>query len=75
MLLAVLPLAVVSLSDVLDGVGHIARAGWLAIFAGGLLIVALAGGYLAWRRFRRRFTGLQETLEEIREDLLWLRNK
>jgi hypothetical protein len=28
--------------------------------------------FARWR-FRRRFVGLQETLEELREDLLWLR--
>ena len=59
----------------LDGCGRIARGGWLLIFAGGLLILAVAGGYLAWRRFRRRFIGLRETLEELREDLLWLREE
>ena len=63
------------LADLLDGVGHIARAGWLAIFAGGLVTAAILGGYCAWRRFCRRFVGLRETLEEIREDMLWLRNK
>ena len=59
----------------LDGCGQISRGGWLLIFAGGLLVLAVAGGLLAWRRFRRRFVGLQETLEELREDLVWLREK
>jgi hypothetical protein len=33
------------------------------------------GGSLAWRRFRRNFIGLRETLEELREDVLWLKEK
>ena len=53
----------------------IPRGGWLLIFAGGLLVLALAGGYLAWRRFRRKFIGLRETMEELREDMVWLREK
>ncbi len=73
MILTALPLGAVLLADVLDGIGHIGRAGWLAIFAGGLAITAILGAYLAWRRFCRRFAGLRETLEELREDLLWLR--
>jgi hypothetical protein len=75
MALTALPLAAVCLADALDGCGQIARGGWLLIFAGGLLILALASGQLAWRRFRRRFLGLQETLEELREDLVWLGEK
>ncbi len=73
--LAALPLLAVRLAEALDGCGNIARGDWLLIFAGGLLIVALAGSHLAWRRFRRRFVGLQETLEELREDLVWLQEK
>jgi hypothetical protein len=73
MTLTALPLLAVSAADALDGWGDIARVGWLLIFAGALLVLALAIGVLAWRRFRRRFIGLQETLEELREDLVWLR--
>jgi len=75
MALTALPLLAVCLAEALDGWGHIARGSWLLIFAGGMLIVALGGGHLAWRRFRRRFVGLQETLEELREDLVWLQEK
>ncbi len=75
MALTALPLAAVCLADALDGCGQIARGGWLLIFAGGLLILALAGSLLAWRRFRSRFLGLQETLEELREDMVWLGEK
>jgi len=66
-----LPLMAVSLAEVLDGFHGVARGGWLLIFACGLLILATVGGYAAWRRFRRKFVGLRETLEELHEDLLW----
>ncbi len=71
--LAVLPLLAVALAEALAGCGGISRGGWLLRLAAGLLVLAGAGGYLAWRRFRRRFLGLRETLEELQEDLLWLR--
>jgi hypothetical protein len=46
----------------------------VALIAGSVLMaVAILGGWLAWRRFRRRFVGLEETLEELREDLVWLK--
>jgi uncharacterized membrane protein YqjE len=67
-----LPLFAVALADVLAGVWQIAPWGWLLIFAGSFIILATAAVYLAWRRFCRRFLGLQETLEELREDLVWM---
>jgi hypothetical protein len=70
--LVALPLLVVALADSLAG-GKIGSDGWLMIFAGGLLLLAAASGYFAWRRFRRLFVGFSETLEELREDLAWLR--
>jgi hypothetical protein len=72
LVLTSLPLAAVALSEILDGVWHLSRCHWLLIFAGGLILVALPTAYLAWRRFRRRFTGLRETLDELREDQVWL---
>jgi hypothetical protein len=73
MVLAALPLPAVCLAELLDGYGHIARWGWLLIFSAGLLLAAAVVVLFARWRFRRRFVGLQETLEELREDLLWLR--
>jgi hypothetical protein len=70
-----LPLLAICLAAALDGCGGIASRVWLLIFAAGLLSVAILGAYAAWRCFRRRFVGLQETLEELREDLLWLQDK
>jgi hypothetical protein len=37
------------------------------------LIVAILLAWSARRRYRREFTGLRETLEELREDMEWLR--
>jgi hypothetical protein len=68
-----LPLALVGLAETLAGRAGISRAGWLFIFAAVLLLGANFGGYLAWRRFRRNFLGLKETIEELREDAVWLK--
>ena len=62
-------------AELLDGRLGIAGAGWLAIFGFGLLATGSATGWFAWRRFRRRFIGLQQTREELREDLAWLKGK
>jgi uncharacterized membrane protein YqjE len=72
LILTSLPLFAVALADVLADVWQIARWGWLLIFAGLLLTLAVSAAYLAWRQFRRRFSGLQETLEELQEDRVWL---
>ncbi len=73
MTLVALPLLVGLLAEVLDGRLGIARAGWLAIFGLVLAVGGLAVGGLAWRHFRRHFAAMTETLEECREDLVWLR--
>ncbi|MHC4403868.1 MAG: phage holin family protein [Planctomycetota bacterium] len=45
-----------------------------ALLAVGLVLVVAAGltAWLSRRRFRSTFVGLEETLEELREDLVWL---
>jgi uncharacterized membrane protein YqjE len=45
----------------------------VSLIAGLVLLAAavLAGLWARWR-FRRQFVGLEETLEELREDLVWL---
>jgi protein-S-isoprenylcysteine O-methyltransferase Ste14 len=75
MVLSALPILAVAAAESLaapeaEGVSFVQ---WLLIFGLGLLAGGAAGGYLAWRRFRRRFTGIEQTLEELREDGLWLR--
>lgn len=71
--LTALPLLAVALAEVLDGQLGISRIAWLAIFASVLLVAGAVTGWLAWRHFRRRLVGLEETLEELREDAVWLR--
>ncbi len=48
------------------------RALWLAVLAAGLCAASGLTGWAAWRTFRRRFLGLRETLEELREDAVWI---
>ncbi len=74
MALTALPLLVWCLADALDGWHNVSRVAWLLGFSLGLLLAAALGSYLAVRRFCRQSTGLQETLEELREDVLWLRD-
>lgn len=73
MILVSLPLWLVALADTLHDVLGISRAGWLCLIAGLLTVAATLAMWTAWRRFRRAFVGLEETLEELREDMLWLR--
>lgn len=75
MSLTALPLVATGLAEYLDGWRGIPCGAWLFVFAAGLLFLACLGVYLAWRRFRRNFIGLRETLEELREDVLWLKEK
>jgi len=71
--LTALPLLAVALAEVLDGQLGVPRIAWLAIFASVLLVAGAVTGWLAWRHFRRRLVGLEESLEELREDAVWLR--
>ena len=73
MLITALPLAAVIAADHLDGACGISRTGWLTGFA--LLLAGSAGliAWTAWRRFRTRYAGFEETLEELHEDIVWIR--
>ena len=71
-ILTALPLVAVGMADQLDGRLALSRSGWLLAFAALLLAAGAGLGLGAWRRFRRRFTLLRQTREELREDLLWL---
>jgi hypothetical protein len=62
----------VALAELLEGWLGGSRAAWLAILAAGLCAGATLTGWLACRSFHRRFTGLRETLEELREDAVWI---
>jgi uncharacterized membrane protein YqjE len=47
---------------------------WVALSAGCLMLAGgLLAAWLSWRRFRGEFLGLRESLDECREDLIWLR--
>lgn len=48
---------------------------WVTFTAGGLLLIGgLLAAWVGWRRFRGEFLGLRESLDECREDLVWLRD-
>lgn len=72
MAMAVLPLWLTALAEWLDGRWGISRAGWSAVFGGLLAVSAGAVAVVAWRRFRRRWAAMSQTLEELREDAVWL---
>ncbi len=73
MTLVALPLLLGALAEMLNGRLGIAGAGWLGIFGLALAAGGLAIGLLSWWHFRRNFSAMAETLEECREDLVWLR--
>ncbi|NLX97012.1 MAG: phage holin family protein [Rhodopirellula sp.] len=62
----------VCVADLLEGVWGVSREGWLAMLGAALLAAAGLLGFSAWRRFRREFRGLEQTLEELREDVSWI---
>jgi hypothetical protein len=72
LVLCALPILAVGLAEGLDGRLGVSRLGWLLIFGLTLLLGGIAGGTLAWRHFRRRFTGFEQSIGELREDLVWM---
>jgi hypothetical protein len=73
MILTALPLLLVAAAHELDGCCGLSTTGWLLTAGGVLLVTSPALAWLAWRRFRRRVVALQQTLEELHEDAVWLR--
>ena len=73
MALTALPLLAVSIADALWQGAGVPLFTSLAVLA----VLLLGGGslaaWLAWRRFRGRLVALEQTLEELREDAVWLR--
>jgi hypothetical protein len=69
-----LPLLAACAAEWLDGRWGLSRAEWFAVLGAGLVGTAALVGWNAWHRFRRQWLGLEETLEEFREDLLWLQD-
>jgi len=72
MLTTALPLLAVWAAELLAEATGVSQSCWLLALGLFLLIGAATSGWLAWIRFRRRFVGLEETMEELREDLVWL---
>ena len=75
MALTSLPLLATCVAEALDGRLGIARRGWLLIFGLALFCTAVICVYFCRIWFRRRFVGLQQTLEELREDLVWVKER
>jgi len=71
--LTALPLLATCVADALDGRLGIARRGWLLIFGLTLLCTAAICVYFGRLWIRRRFVGLKQSLEELREDLEWVK--
>ena len=71
--IAALPVLTVVLAGQLDA--YLASGfPWVTLSAGCLMLAGgLLAAWLGWRRFRGEFLGLRESLDECREDLLWLR--
>lgn len=71
--LAALPVLTVVLAGQLDN--YLANPfPWVTLSAGCLLLIGgLLVAWMGWRRFRHEFSGLRESLDECREDMIWLR--
>ena len=73
MVLTALPILVVGAVHFLpDDLPDWAQAGSLLTVGLLLLLAAIFVSWWARRRFLREFVGLEESLEELREDLVWL---
>lgn len=70
--LASLSVFAVAAVELLEGWLGVSRAGWLGVCGAALLVAGIVMAWLARRQFRRHFTGMQQTLEELREDALWI---
>ena len=73
LILTSLPVLVVALSTWLGAVTPLSAMACNAILG---LLLAIAGAtalWFSWRRFRRDFRGLEQSLEELREDLVWVK--
>ena len=73
MLITALPLVAVAAAEILFDFHKIPKTVSLPGFA--LLLAVSAGliGWTAWRRFRGGYAGFEETLEELHEDVAWIR--
>ncbi len=72
LLLTSLPVLVVALAVWLGQVTALSGLAWGWILGLLLAIAGLSVLWFSWRRFRREFRGLEQSMEEFREDLVWL---
>ncbi len=56
----------------LDAVYPIDPVSWLGVLGVAMITLAAVVVWGGWKRFLRKFTGLEQTLEELREDMSWL---
>lgn len=68
-----LPILVIAAVDSMGNAYGMPRWFWLAVTGGVMLLGAGAFVWFAKRKFQREFVGLEETLEEFREDVVWLK--
>jgi len=73
LLLTSMPVFVVALSGWLGEVTFLSSTAWNGILGLLLAIAGLTVFWLSWRRFRRDFHGMEQSIEELREDLAWVR--
>lgn len=73
LVLTSLPVLVVALSAWLSEVTVLSGMAWNLILGLLLAIGGVAAFWSSWRRFRRDFRGLEESIEELREDLVWVK--
>ena len=69
---SVLPLAALLGAEALSRAAELDRIAALAIVGGGMLLLAGLIASVAWWLFRRRWRGVEQTLEFLREDAEWL---
>ncbi len=71
--LIALPVAAVALAFQIARWFELDSLSLLWIFTAVLLIVAAGLIFGGWRRYRREFTGLEDSIAELHEDMVWLR--
>ncbi len=68
-----LPLVLVSLASLLASTTTWSLATWSVLLAAVFCLPGLGLVWFAWRRLRQNVTALQQTREELLEDLAWLK--
>ena len=61
------------IAELLDECAPLYAKLWTMIVGLTALVVSLVVGWCAWRYLRRRWVGLEQTLEELREDIAWFK--